>query len=42
MSLSRDRLKTLIGIETSNGIGSSMSEASRDRLKTLIGIETIS
>ena len=37
---SRDRLKTLIGIETTTRRSRLMVASSRDRLKTLIGIET--
>ena len=36
----RDRLKTLIGIETVYSAIASGDDVSRDRLKTLIGIET--
>ena len=38
---SRDRLKTLIGIETRFYASFSISASRRDRLKTLIGIETL-
>ena len=36
----RDRLKTLIGIETQKWESSPKNGTGRDRLKTLIGIET--